>query len=85
MSDLTKFDYEKILIEALEKTISEDGKRDPLAKEIDLSLPLDTYLEDSLERLEFVMALEDAFGLVLDVKKIAECKTLSDIINLTEL
>jgi len=84
MNALDKIHYRRVLIETLEKSIVTNGRAVSSINEIDLNLPLDAYIEDSLERLEFIMALEDALGIVFDYKKIAECKSLTDIVILAE-
>lgn len=47
-----------------------------------LKQPFDVFDLDSMDKLEFVMAMEDALGKVFDANKIVQCKTLADIIEL---
>jgi acyl carrier protein len=47
-----------------------------------LEQPFDIFDLDSMDKLEFVMALEDSLGKVFDANRIVQCKTLADIIEL---
>ncbi len=47
-----------------------------------LKQPFDEFDLDSMDKLDFVMALEDSLGKVFDANRIVQCKTLADIIEL---
>jgi acyl carrier protein len=44
-----------------------------------MTVPFADLNLDSLDKLEFVMKLEDEFGIMLDEGAIAECATLADL------
>ena len=46
------------------------------------SLPFDDFKLDSMDKLDFVMAIEDKLERVFDANEIVQCKTLGDVIKL---
>ena len=49
-----------------------------------LTSPFDVLGLDSMDRLDFAMGLEDAFGTVFVTSEMLKCKTLADIIAFAE-
>ncbi len=50
---------------------------------IDYNATLTTYGLDSLEVVEFVLDLEDAYNITFEIEETKELKTLGDLIELT--
>ena len=46
------------------------------------SAPIDSFDIDSLDTMEFVMAVEDRFGVLLNEEAVNGCKTLADFAKL---
>ncbi len=53
-----------------------------LSDENILTRPIDSFEIDSLETMEFVMAVEDRFGILLNEESVNGCKTLADFVKL---
>jgi acyl carrier protein len=49
-----------------------------------LNASFEVFGLDSMDRLDFAMGLEDAFGMVFVTSEMLKCKTLSDIIAFAE-
>lgn len=47
-----------------------------------VSAPIDSFDIDSLDTMEFVMAVEDRFGVQLNEEAVNGCKTLADFARL---
>lgn len=53
-----------------------------MSHEAIMSAPLDSFDIDSLETMEFVMAVEDRFDVLLNEEAVNNCKTLADFARL---
>jgi hypothetical protein len=69
---------------ALTQVMLKSGKIPPRLGLESLHMPFDDFDLDSMDKLDFVMALEDALGKIFDANKIVQCKTLADIVKLAE-
>lgn len=49
-----------------------------------LSAPIDSFDIDSLETMEFIMAVEDRFNVELNEEAVNACKTLRELAALTD-
>jgi acyl carrier protein len=79
MNDAT----EKVL-KVLGGILAEKGMPPVTAGSDTLAAPFDVLGLDSMDRLDFAMGLEDAFGTVFVTSEMLKCKTLADIISFAE-
>jgi acyl carrier protein len=74
----------RICVEIFRETTGMDhSARDrAISYEAIMSAPLDSFDIDSLETMEFVMAVEDRFDILLNEEAVNNCKTLADFARL---
>lgn len=49
-----------------------------------LAAPLDSFEIDSLETMEFIMAVEDRFTVELNEAAVNDCRTLAELVGLVD-
>lgn len=57
-------------------------RRAAMSDEEMMAAPIDSFKIDSLETMEFVMAVEDRFDVLLDEQLVNSCNTLADFARL---
>jgi len=72
------------VLRALTQVMLKSGKQPPNLEAESIQKPLEDFDLDSMDKLDFVMALEDALGKIFDANKIVQCRTLADIIELAK-
>lgn len=77
-------DIAQICVQIFRETTGMDvSKRgNAISDEEMISAPIDSFGIDSLETMEFVMAVEDRFDVLLNEQSVNNCKTLADFIKL---
>jgi acyl carrier protein len=74
----------RICLEVFRETTGLDNsKRGAAASDEEMmAAPIDSFNIDSLETMEFVMAVEDRFDVLLNEQSVNSCKTLTDFAKL---
>ena len=72
------------VLKVLGDILAEKGLPPPGADSGILAAPFDELGLDSMDRLDFAMGLEDAFGTVFVTSEMLKCRTLADIISFAE-
>ena len=76
----------RICVEIFRKSTGLDTSRRgiEMSDEEVLSAPIDTFEIDSLETMEFIMAVEDRFGVELNEGAVNRCRDLRELAALTD-
>ena len=82
MSDPNATDIAGIVADVLCDIMIRNGNAPPDRGLQLYSLPFDDFKLDSMDKLDFVMAIEDKLERVFDANEIVQCKTLGDVIKL---
>ena len=82
MTDPTSTETARIVTDALYEIMARSGITPPERGPQIYTLPFDEFKLDSMDRLEFVMAIEDKLERVFDANEVVQCRTLADIIAL---
>ncbi len=77
-------DTARICIEIFRDMMGLDtaGEAPPPSDDEMLVRPIESFDIDSLDTMEFVMAIEDRFDLLLNEAAVNECRTLDDFVTL---
>lgn len=71
-----------IVTDALFEIMTRNGLTPPDRSSRILELPFEDFKLDSMDKLEFVMAIEERLARVFDANDIVQCRTLGDIVAL---
>ena len=76
----------QICVEIFRKSTGLDTSRlgIEMSDEEVLSAPIDSFEIDSLETMEFIMAVEDRFGVELNEEAVNRCRDLRELAALTD-
>lgn len=72
------------VLKVLADILAQKGLPPPLSDSASLAAPFEDVGLDSMDRLDFAMGLEDAFGAVFVTSEMLKCRTLADIIAFAE-
>ena len=74
----------RICVEIFRETtgLHHSARGDAMSREDVMSAPIDSFDIDSLDTMEFVMAVEDRFGVLLNEEAVNNCRTLADFAKL---
>ena len=80
MTDETAY----ICVEIFRKSTGLDVSKRGVAMSNDdiLSAPIDSFAIDSLETMEFIMAVEDRFNVELNEEAVSACRSIADLVQL---